>query len=432
MKKINCIISNNLEKILTIFIFLQPILDVLTAISIKKFNINLTIGSLIRITFLIFCIYYLVFLSKNRKKNLIYILLLGIYITSFTIITLIYKDLNILPFELKNTLNTFYFPVTLISILQMFKENEIKFRVKNIVIVFGLYLVFIIIPAITNTSFLSYSHSKLGTIGWFLSANAVGNILSILLPIIIYYIIKINKNIFIKILILVSTAYVFVNMGTKVPILSSIIIIITNLIYFIIQNAKKKNYIFITSSLIGVTLLVIFSIIFIPKTSFYKNLEIHREYLGINSYTEIITSYDNINNFIFSERLTFLENTHNSYISSHLPEKILGIGYVENYNTQKENTKTIEIDYFEIFYRQGIVGFMLYFIIFIKILIIAIKKVLKNITLLNVEYMTSIILILLLSLFSGHILVTPSVSIYITIIFAILLYGFNENKEIDN
>ena len=430
MKKINSFITTNIEKIITVFIFLQPILDVLTAISIKKFNINLTIGSITRVIFLLFCIYYLVFLSKNyKKKNIIFLLLLGIYFTSFTIITLVYKDINILPYEIKNTLNTFYLPITLISFLEIFKEHKIKFKLKNIIITFSLYLLFIIIPAITNTSFLSYSHSKLGTVGWFLSANAVGNILSFLLPLVIWYLIKICKNTFIKIIIFITTLYVFINMGTKVPILSLIIIAITNIIYFLILNIKKKNYKIVSISIIAVIMTSIITIILIPKTTFYKNLEIHRKYLGIDNYTEILTNYDHINNFIFSERLTFLSNTHESFKNSHLPEKILGIGYIENYNTPKESTKTIEIDYLEIFYRQGIVGTILYFFVFVKVLIITFKRITNKFNLLNIEYATSIILILLLSLFSGHILVTPAVSIYISLLLVIIINGF---KEIDN
>ena len=430
MKKFNNLIIKYLEKIITAFIFLQPILDVLTAVSIKKFNINLTIGSITRIIFLLFCIYYLIFLSKNyKKKNIIFLLLLGIYFTSFTIITLIYKDISILPYELKNTLNTFYLPITLITLLEIFKENKVEFKLKNLIITFNIYLIFIIIPALTNTSFLSYSHSKLGTVGWFLSANAVGNILSFLLPLIIWYLIKLCKNNLVKTIILISTLYVFINMGTKVPILSLLIIAITNIIYFLFLNIKKKNYKIVSISIVGVILSSIIAIIIIPKTTFYKNLEIHRKYLGIDSYTEILTSYDHINNFIFSERLTFLSNTHKSYKDSHLSEKILGIGYVENYNTRKESTKTIEIDYCEIFYRHGIVGTILYFCIFINILVVAIKNIISKFNLLNLEYFTSIILILLLSLFSGHILVTPAVSIYISLLFSIII---NDFKEIDN
>ena len=431
MNKINTFIKNNLEKIITTFIFIQPLLDVLTAISIKKFNIDLTIGSIARVIFLLFCIYYLLIINKeNKKKNFIYIILLGIYLLIFSLITLKFKDINALFYELKNSLNTFYLPITLITMLEMFKEHNIKYKLKYITIIYSIYLLFIIFPALTNTSFLSYSHSKLGTVGWFLSANAIGNILSFLLPIVFYYLMKFSKNLFLKILVIISTLYVFASMGTKVPILSIMIIAIINIFYFFIYNFKKKNYKIISISVLGIILTGFIVLLIIPKTSFYKNLEIHRKYLGIESYSEIFKNYDNINNFIFSERLTFLENTNNSYKSSNKIEKIFGIGYIENYNTPKMSTKTIEIDYCEIFYRHGIVLFILYFIVFIKILILLFNRIFKNLNFLNIQYLTSILLILLLSLFSGHILVTPAVSIFISLLFAIIICGYYEEKKV--
>ena len=149
----------------------------------------------------------------------------------------------------------------------------------------------------------------------------------------------------------------------------------------------------------------------------------------INSISEVFSSYDNINNLIFSERLTFLKNTNNSYKNSHLLEKNFGIGYIQNYKTKNESTKTIEMDYFEVFYRHGIIGFIIYFGIFIKILIKAFKKIIMNFNLLNTEYLTSLFLILLLAIFSGHILVTPSVSIFIVIVFMLIFYGFNIDSK---
>jgi hypothetical protein len=432
MKKINNFIKNNIQNIILIFLYIQPFLDVLTAISIKKFNIDLTIGSIIRLVFLIFCIYYLIIINKKeKKKNIIYLTILGIYFLLFTLNILLYKDIHALSYEIKNTLNTFYLPITLISFIEIFKQFNIKFSLKHIVIIFSIYLIFIIIPAITHTSFLSYSHSKLGTIGWFLSANAIGNILSFLLPIVIYYLVNISKNNLIKIIIAISTLYVFSNMGTKVPILSLIIILATSSIYYLIKCFKNKYWQKLRLCFGIIITIIIVSLIIIPKTTFYKNIQIHMSFYNINNYKEIFTNYDNINNLIFSERLTFLKNTNSSYKKAHNLEKIFGIGYIENYNTSKMSTKTIEIDYFEIFYRHGIIGFILYFIVFIKILIMVIKRTFKEFNFLNIQYFTSLILILLLALFSGHILVTPAVSIYISLLFTIILVGFKEKKKID-
>ena len=418
----NKFLNKNISKILTIFLILQPILDVLTAIAIKKFNYGLTIGAITRFAFLIFCIFYMLFLNKdNRKLNW---LLIGVFITYliiFSCLTLSNKNISILIYELKNTFNSFYLPLILLAFYEMFKQYDIKFDFKYILIVYSIYLFLIIVPDITHTSFLSYSHSKLGTVGWFMSANAVGNILSILLPLVFYYLIKVFKNIFVSITILGCSMWIFVNLGTKAPLMALFIIILFNVIYFYIHNFKFKNYKLLLGSSIFLIACIIGIMIIIPKTSFYKNLEIHRKYLKIDSYSEILTNYDNVNNFIFSERLTFLNNSFNSYKKASVLEKIFGIGYVENYGTEKESTKTIEIDYCDIFIRHGIFGSIMYFSIFIYFLIKVIKKIFEKRSLLNLEILTSVILILLLGIFSGHILITPAVSIYISLLFILVI-----------
>lgn len=424
MNKINNIIEKNIEKIILIYLFFQPILDVLTGISMNYFNINTTISSILRLIFLIFAIYYLIFLNKtqNKKRNIIFITIIGIYILVFTLTTITYKDLNALTYELKNTINTFYFPITLITLIDIFKQYNINFKLKNILYIYVTYILLIIIPNITNTSFLSYSHSKLGNVGWFISANAVGNILSILTPFIIIYLIKIKTNKLIKGLIIISILYVLASMGTKVPILSLGICIIGTFIYYFIKWTKEKKYKNITIISISTIILVIICTIIIPKTSFYKNLEIHKKYLGLNSYFEVFTKYELIDHFIFSQRLTFLNNTNKNFQNASVLEKLFGIGYIENYQTDKVSTKTIEIDYCEIFYRHGIIGFIIYFSIIISILLKAIKRIKEN-NLINTEYKISIILILLLALFAGHILVTPAVSIFVALIITIILKG---------
>ena len=79
MKKINNFLEKNIEKILIIFLYLQPFLDIITAISIKKFDINLTIGSIVRLLFLVFCFIYLAFINKEHKKKNIFFLIIIIY-----------------------------------------------------------------------------------------------------------------------------------------------------------------------------------------------------------------------------------------------------------------------------------------------------------------------------------------------------------------
>ena len=421
MKKINNFIKNNIYRIILIFLFIQPIIDVIAGISINYLKINLNISSIIRLLFLLFCIYYLFVLNKtNKNKNILYLLSYFIYLIFYFISIIIYKDISILSYEIKNNLNIFYFPIIFLGLYSMFKDNNIKIKLKHLVYLFLIYILFIIIPIITNTSFNSYEHSKVGNIGWFLSANTIGSILSMLFPLVLYYLTNKKVNKIFKFIIIILSIYIFLNIGTKVPVLSIFILIIINFIYFIIKWIKDKKYknVFIISMLSIIFICI--GLVAIPKTSFYKNLEIHKEFLGMNSYLEVFTKYEYIDHFIFSQRLTFLSNTHKNYMNSSIPEKILGIGFIENYATDNINIKTIEIDYFEIFYRSGIIGFIIFFMLFIPVIIKCFKKVFKF-NFLNIQYLTILILILLLSFFQGHILVSPSVSIYVALFIILIL-----------
>lgn len=428
MKKINSFITNNIYKIILIFLFIQPIIDVITGVSINYLNINLNISSIIRLMFLFFCIYYLIFINKNdKKKNIIYLLLYLIYLILYSISVIIYKDINVLSYEIKNNLNIFYFPIIFLGLYNMFKNNNIKIKLKHIIYLFLIYILFIIIPDITNTGFNSYEHSKVGNIGWFLSANTIGSILSMISPLLLVYLSNKKVNKIFKIIIIILSIYIFLSIGTKVPVLSIGILILINFIYFIIKWIKEKKYKNITIISILSIVLIGIGLVVIPKTSFYKNLEIHKEFLGMDSYLEVFTKYEYVDHFIFSQRLTFLKNTHKNYMNSSISEKLLGIGFIENYSTDYVNTKTIEMDYFEIFYRSGMIGFIIYFMLFIPVIIKCFKKVFKF-NFLNIQYLTILLLILLLAFFQGHILITPSVSIYVSLF---LIFILNNSLDID-
>lgn len=426
IQKINEKLEKNIKLVIISFLFLQPIMDVLAAISINVFNVDTTASSIIRLIFLGFCIYYLIFLdkTKNKKKHLIFTGSVILYIIMFAFITLYYKGTGAFVYEIRNTLNTFYLPIILISFLDMFKQYKIKLDLKKIVILYFIYLLFVTIPNLTNAGFASYAHSKTGNVGWFLSANAVGNILSILLPLIILYLTKIDTKKIYKVIIVILTLYVFASMGTKVPILSLGICALVNFVYYFIYCFKQKKYTYniVMSIIAGIS--IIASIIIIPKTSFYKNIQIHKDFLGFDNYLEVFTNYELLDHFIFSQRLTFLGNTHKLWEKAESLEKILGIGYVENPSTDNTSMKTIEIDYFDLLYRNGIVGFIIYFIIVGPIIINSLKGKIKSIK--DLEFKTSIILILLLAIFSGHVLITPAVSIFVALVFILREYGFRE------
>lgn len=421
MKSINEFLEKNIYKIILAFLYLNPIMDAITGIVMNDFNINITLSSIIRLLFLIFCIYYLVVLDKtdNKKKFNNYLKAIAIYFTSFVVVTLIYKGFNPLVYEIKNALNTFYFPIVLMTFIDMFKQYDINIKLKSIVTIYFTYIILIIFPNVLGIGFLSYSHSKVGNVGFFISANAVGNILSILAPFIFIYILKNKKNILLNLIMILSTLYVFASMGTKVPIFSLGIMALFIILYYLIDWFKNKKYRNIIISMISIIVIALSSIIIIPKTAFYKNIQIHKNYLKIDHYSEVLTNYELIDHFIFSQRLSFLNDNNKNYIKSPIVEKLIGLGYIEEYATDNMSTKMVEMDYFDVFYCHGIIGFVIYFYVIIMILKESLKNIKDN-NIMNVGFKISLLLIILLAFFSGHILITPAVSIFVAIIITLM------------
>lgn len=419
MKNINKFIEKNIKNIISIFILMQPILDAIKGIAIKTFNKNIPLAPGIRCLFIFFCMYYLFFINREKKyiKKIIPILFYTIIYIPYIFIT----KKQFISYEISAFLNTFYLPVILIGLLNIFEHKKIKIDLKLIVITFFTYIALIIIPNITNTAYATYEYAKVGKVGWFPLANVIGNSLSILAPLIIYFIINKKKSYILKITMIITTLYVFASIGTKVPILALGICILINFIYFFIKWIKEKQKNKVLATAIISLISIIFVICLIPKTSFYKNIEIHKKYLGINNFTEIITDIDMIDHFVFSQRLTFLKTIHNSNKNTQIGTKLIGLGHVKKYNEEMK-AKKIEIDYIDIIYENGILGTIAFFYIIIPILIEAIKKT-KEKTLLNLEYRISITLILTITLFAGYMLTSAAASIYVALLLVFITQG---------
>ena len=130
-----------------------------------------------------------------------------------------------------------------------------------------------------------------------------------------------------------------------------------------------------------------------------------------------------IDHFIFSQRLTFFHNKALLYYNANNYQKLFGIGYTRRGKT----IKMIEMDYFDIFYSHGIIGFLVFMIITFRI----IYKILEQEDTLSYErcmLAVSLFLILITSLLTGHIIIAPSVS-YIVRIIILSLYK-KDKKEL--
>lgn len=425
MKRVNEWIYSHIETIIVWFLLLGPIFDCVTALSIHLLHIQFTGIIVIKILFLGLLLYDLFFISKCRyKKPIIAVTCVMItYMIVFVVQMILQKNTDVFFYECQSLVRTFFFPLTLLALYNLHLEKRLTIHSKYLCSILLFYLALILLPLLTHTGFDSYAYSKTGTIGWFYSTNEIGGILSILFPFLFCFLIKQKKWIlFVGMIILMA---VYFAIGTKVPILSVLITFIIFGIAYLIQMIQKHKWKQLSYLGIVVVIGIISLILIVPKTSFYKNIQIHLEFLEIHSVSDLLT-VQKIDHFVFSERVRFLSQSFENYKKAPWNQKLLGIGYIENYGTDDVNVKLIEMDYYDIILRHGMIGGVIYFIPFLWILILIIKRIKYNFKL---DYIVSILLILLLSLFSGHIMTAPSVSILVAYILVGYLEGGNSSEN---
>ncbi len=400
-------IEKNINIIISLFIILGPVIDLLTGLSTNKTNLSLSLGIIFRTIFLLFIVIVSIFIFK-KKKLIIPYLIIGLYFVFFLIGNILYKD-NVLINEIHGFIRTFYFPILLIT---MYSIND-NVRISKM-------LLFTFIPMIFGIGFQTYDITKVGTLGFYDSANEISGIISLLTPII--FIIFFNtKNNIVKFLFFILYLIVILMIGTKTSFITLVITIIMSFIYLVIYSIKKKTY----KNLIKISLITIIGIVgiyfIIPKTNFYKNIETHLDYLKVDKVTDIFKDEELIDHFIFSQRLTFLNDKANIYSNANNYQRLFGLGYTKDNKTMK----LIEMDLFDVYYNHGIIGFIVFIIITLYVLINVIKKRSKS----NYEkYMLSLsaLLIIVLSYITGHIITAPTVDIIAVII---LLSLMKKNKK---
>lgn len=408
--------KKNTNMIIMLFILTGPMIDLLTGVCLHYFHIQFTIGTIIRTLFLIWICLTSLFIYK-KKALLVPYFIGAIYCIFYIIGIFLYKKSG-LYIEIQNLIKVIYFPILLISFYSI--KEEIKLTKLLLFTVLFFYLIFIFVPTIFNIGYKTYEVTKIGTLGFFNSANEIGGIISILTPI-LFYILSTSKKYCLKGAILGIYLVVILMMGTKTPLLIFIMTLGLSIIYLFIDYIKQKNYkkIFILSLIMFAGITSLLGIL--PQTNFYKNIKTHLKFLKVKDITEIVEKEEYVDHFIFSQRLTFLKKERKLYQKANSYQKLFGVGYLNN----GKETKRIEMDYFDIYYSHGIVGFILISIMIIWILY-QLAKAKIPLTYENYMMKTSLLYIFILSFFTGHIITTPSVSLIAS---AIIILLFPKEKE---
>lgn len=436
-------LSNKFEKILGLYIILQPIIDIITSLCVRNSLENLSFGIFIRTLFMVaLAIYTLIKLDKkDRCKILIYYFCIVLYAISYLANSYIKNGLSTIFVQIKGLIKTFYFPVVLSSLLVIYKNCPYSSKKKYLNIALSIYILTIFIFKMFSVGYPTYPlKDNLGTIGLFYAGNEISAILALLSPIcfIMFFNEKFNVT---NAILCFLTVYCMLEVGTKTSFLSIVCLIIVAFIMAFIKLLTDKNF---HKQFITMLLIVLFSVIFVGNSSAGKNLGIQPLIFQNESHSQNISGNNNTTDTpvetptnLLSNRDIYLKDTIDEYKNSNIIDKIVGRGYVSNYDNTIQESKLIEIDYFDIFFCHGFLGVLIYIVPLVIVIGLFVKKFftnfinnIKNHTLIFLLY--SLLIICGIALMAGHVFTAPAVSLFLILNILEIFYTLNYEKDLKN
>lgn len=414
---------NLASTIICMLIILQPIITQITAIMVRNNLGSITVGMIFNGLIMIFGIFYTLFLSKSKykKKSVIFLIILF----TFCILFFAFKiDIFNLSYFIREAIFMFkylFFPIIVVFLINLLDSNRLDIiKMENsIKISMLIYCLLIIIAEVSGTSFLSYQNSYSGKMGWFYSANEIGTLLVILLP---YMFLNFNEHKMANLIFIILSIVTVLFIGTKTSFLGVILLLIVLFIYLFVKvDFKKKIILLLVICLSSVAL-------FLISPPALRNIKQSFNYfLGFSKAENVeeVPHNARLSFLIFSERADFFEAEYSKYKSLNVSGKLFGMGFANNNPDTKYQNHLVEMDYFDILFKYGLVGFIVYILPIIYILCNLFKYFRKTkfkFEFYDIIYLYIIILTTMISFFAGHVLGSPSVSIFLAITLAIIFY----------
>lgn len=341
-----------LTQAVLVFIFLQPIFDILSFLDIRGI-IPFGVSTYLKPLFIFGIGLIIYFISKKqRKKWTITYVAYGILVIVHTILLHNLDVSNsVILHEIRFMLNLAYMIIMYMIFNYLYSENENKEEFinrlkKTLVCTFIFYCLTIIISMITGTSGKTYEYSdalKDGFKGWLDSGQIFGHALSIVLPFMLFYLMNLKiENKYVKWCVRLSTVLpviVLYFIGTKVTYFICVLILVSHVILDFIYWIKEKNKTNMVSCIMFLIILIVFVGTY-KKSPVYTNIQIN------NSVLSESVSEETIKKEVERKDLKDMKESMNSIQSQ--PDKKAQKKYKtinEYYNWDIEATKILEQKY---------------------------------------------------------------------------------------
>ncbi|AOL35804.1 MULTISPECIES: O-antigen ligase family protein [Geobacillus thermoleovorans group] len=429
------------EKVCFLFILAQPLLDLATSASLYAGIHSLTFGMTVRFAAMAAGIVYLLVCPYPKKRALIlYGFILSAVIGLNIAASISYKHPVNWSEEGKFIFKSCYWLVMMFTYIVVFSQLNGKRRwdkqtQQYITVAMTIIGVSILIADVTGTSQASYQYEKIGRKGWFFAGNELGAIMAIGLPVALLVAIhppawRPSQFYWLPASFLI---YSLLGLGTKVG-YGAVFFALLAAIAAIPLEAQfqpapsrhnwRRNWILTISMLAAV-------IIYTPFSPAAQNINIHWQLLkqkekatdhsAKKRLEENEIGEEQMQHLILSGRHEYLAQQKAEFREASLMQKCFGMGYGGNY---EKTPKMIEMDFHDLFFSFGVIGFLVYIAPLLYIIASIGWKIGRYWrAALNSEYMliaSSIILGLGIAFVAGHVLTAPAVSLYVAVLLAYL------------
>lgn len=472
------------KKIIKALVITSPILDLLISLLIYKYSSFSFIGTAIRGVILLCFMIYVLILNKNTNKKIFHYMLIVLCFIFIFMLNRVLIYPNLFKSELIAIIKSMFFPLMLSCMLIVNKNEDDNSILYFTGIIYMILLIIPMFTGTGISSYSNSKAGNLGWFYSPNEISSIVSMLCpfILIKPIKE---KNNNTVKLLYSILALVYVVTIcNIGTKTPVIAAILTITVMLIISIIKcfkhNSTRKNEIGNIIILIVLILTTLGTGLF---SNFLTNLGVQNDFYNdvvkgndkiknnttkndnsipsnngnstpgnsTSTPNEIVNEPDIIksdtsieDNYYSLLKDTFYYNRDYDYKSTPFLNMILSsrdiylvrkIQNLDNYklydylfglgkNQRIDNElsdKNIEIDFLDILFNYGIIGFIIYFSLLICVIYFILKyfinkpnKVFSNYNLL--ELYISIVLMILISCLSGHVLGAPSVALILSII----------------
>lgn len=407
------------KKIIFILIIIQPLLDLVTSLTIERFPVS--IGALLKTLMMAFLsIYIFVYLIKQQNK------LIWLYIASFLTIGLtiainifLKPHVNVFA-EVNFALKTSYYVVMIYTAIMLLKsklldQTFVYQASKFIGLIIGTSYWFAIF---TKTSVGSYTYEKIGYSGWFYAANELSVSVIILLTLTMMNL-RYERTITAWIAFILMMSMIPM-IGTKTAFAGGILIIGCYTIYLFLQfdfQSLKNHWLYFI-------LVILFACLipFSPMATNTKQLDIQTMPDNTPTQEEVLSHSDSLMGKVLSSRNIYLNHTKGDFLQAKGLRKAFGMGYAGN---NVEHPKMIEMDFFDLFFSYGVVGLLL---LLFPLALLCKMTVIRPFHIEKIMMILTICLCFGIALLAGHVLFAPSVMTYVALLFVVLGYSDFQNN----